>query len=117
MRNTVYCPRFVRNFGGNEVLDEPLAHTAPLGWEHIGLTGEHLWSEMDKLREWLRLPRLQPAHCAMLGVRFCTIPSPSPSQPRQLVHDPKNRIPNNTYKNTVVLFMLNYAYDWWIISC
>jgi hypothetical protein len=69
------------------VLDETLAHVAPLGWEHIGLTGDYLWSEMDKLHEWFRLLRVQPAHCAMLGVRFCTILSPSPiPQPAEAAH-------------------------------
>jgi hypothetical protein len=27
---------------GVEVLDELLAHVAPLGWEHIGLYGDYL---------------------------------------------------------------------------
>lgn len=51
--NTVYLDRAVRHLrsSGIEVLDELLTHVAPLGWEHIGLTGDYLWSEMDKPRE------------------------------------------------------------------
>ncbi len=30
---------------GKTVLDELLAHVSPLGWEHIGLTGDYLWRE------------------------------------------------------------------------
>ncbi len=50
--NTVYLDRAVRHLraSGIEVPDELLAHVAPLGWEHIGLTGDYLWSEMDKPR-------------------------------------------------------------------
>ena len=29
------------------VLDDLLAHVAPLGWEHIGLTGDYVWSVPD----------------------------------------------------------------------
>jgi len=43
---------------GVEVLDELLARVASLGWEHIGLTGDYLWSEMDKPRERFRPLRL-----------------------------------------------------------
>ena len=30
---------------GKTVPDELLAHVSPLGWEHIGLTGDYLWRE------------------------------------------------------------------------
>lgn len=58
--NTVYLDRAVRHLraSGVEVPDELLAHVAPLGWEHIGLTGDYLWSEMDKPRERFRPLRL-----------------------------------------------------------
>lgn len=45
---------------GIEVPDELVAHDAPLGWEHIGLTGDYLWGEIDKPRDWFRPLRLQP---------------------------------------------------------
>lgn len=35
---------------GAKVPDELLAHVAPLGWEHVGLTGDYLWSEIDRPR-------------------------------------------------------------------
>jgi hypothetical protein len=58
--NTVYLDCALRHLRGRgvEVPDELLAHVAPLGWEHVGLTGDYLWSEMDKPRERLRLLRL-----------------------------------------------------------
>jgi hypothetical protein len=29
------------------VPDDLLAHVAPLGWEHIGLTGDYVWTEAN----------------------------------------------------------------------
>ena len=29
--------------GGEIIPDTLLAHLAPVGWQHINLTGEHLW--------------------------------------------------------------------------
>jgi len=43
--NTVYLGRaldMVRR-RGEIVPDELLAHLAPLGWQHINLTGDYLW--------------------------------------------------------------------------
>ena len=58
--NTVYLDRAVHHLRGSgvEVPDELLAHVAPLGWEHIGLTGDYLWGEIDKPRERFRPLRL-----------------------------------------------------------
>jgi TnpA family transposase len=44
--NTVYLDRAVRQLRaqGVAVPDDLLAHIAPLGWEHIALTGDYLWS-------------------------------------------------------------------------
>ena len=58
--NTVYLDRAVRHLRstGVDVPAELLAHVAPLGWEHIGLTGDYLWSELDKPRERFRPLRL-----------------------------------------------------------
>lgn len=58
--NTVYLDRAVRHLRGSgvDVPDELLAHVAPLGWEHVGLTGDYLWSEIDKPREQFRPLRL-----------------------------------------------------------
>jgi hypothetical protein len=39
----------LRTFGV-DVPDELLARVVPVDWEHIGLTGDYLWSEMDKHR-------------------------------------------------------------------
>ena len=44
--NTVYLDRVVRQLRaqGATVPDDLLAHVAPLGWEHIGLTGDYVWT-------------------------------------------------------------------------
>jgi TnpA family transposase len=44
--NTVYLDRAVRQLRtqGANVPDDLLAHVAPLGWEHIGLTGDYVWA-------------------------------------------------------------------------
>ncbi|MBP2310249.1 hypothetical protein J2849_006694 [Azospirillum melinis] len=34
----------VRRGGGERNPEELLSHLAPLGWEHINLTGDYLWS-------------------------------------------------------------------------
>jgi hypothetical protein len=47
--NTVYLDRAVHQLRaqGATVPDDLLAHVAPLGWEHIGLTGDYVWSVPD----------------------------------------------------------------------
>jgi len=47
--NTVYLDRAVRQLRaqGATVPDDLLAHVAPRGWEHIGLTGDYIWSVPD----------------------------------------------------------------------
>ena len=58
--NTVYLDRAIRHLRGSGVAvpDDLLAHVAPLGWEHVGLTGDYLWAEIDKPRERFRPLRL-----------------------------------------------------------
>jgi len=47
--NTVYLDLAVQHLRtrGVDVSDSLLAHVAPLGWEHIALTGDYLWSTAD----------------------------------------------------------------------
>jgi hypothetical protein len=47
--STVYLDRAVRQLRarGTTVPNDLLAHVAPLGWEHIGLTGDYVWSAPD----------------------------------------------------------------------
>ena len=47
--NTVYLDRAVQQLRaqGMAVPDDLLAHVAPLGWEHIGLTGDYVWTEAN----------------------------------------------------------------------
>jgi hypothetical protein len=44
--NTVYLDRAVQQSREHGIMipDELLAHVAPLGWEHIALTGDYVWS-------------------------------------------------------------------------
>ena len=50
--NTVYLDRAVRQLRaqGATVPDDLLAHVAPLGWEHIGLTGDYVWTDARSRR-------------------------------------------------------------------
>ena len=45
--NTVYMERAVAYLRSTGVTapDHLLAHTSPLGWSHIGLTGDYLWEQ------------------------------------------------------------------------
>jgi TnpA family transposase len=47
--NTVYLDRAVRQLRaqGTMIPDDLLAHVAPIGWEHIGLTGDYVWTEAN----------------------------------------------------------------------
>jgi TnpA family transposase len=54
--NTTYLARtveFVRD-QGVPIPDSLIAHVAPLKWDHIALTGDYLWSDIDKPRERFR---------------------------------------------------------------
>ena len=45
--NTVYLDRVVQRprAQGTTIPDDLLAHVAPLGWEHIALTGDYVWTD------------------------------------------------------------------------
>jgi hypothetical protein len=47
--NTVYLDRVVQRLRahGTTVPDDLLPHVAPLGWEHIALTGDYVWNSPD----------------------------------------------------------------------
>jgi TnpA family transposase len=47
--NTVYLDRAVQHLRaqGVHVPDDLLAHVAPLGWEHIALTGDYVWTSAN----------------------------------------------------------------------
>jgi TnpA family transposase len=59
--NTIYFDQAVRHLRSQEVTipDELLAHVAPLGWEHIALTGDYDWNTA-RPAEGLRPPRPVP---------------------------------------------------------
>lgn len=61
--NTVYLPHAIEAMRatGEDIPDEHLRHISPLGWEHIGLTGDYVWNlqqttDLHNLRP-LRRPR------------------------------------------------------------
>ena len=64
--NTVYLERATAEMArrGVGLTDEQLAHLAPLGWDHIALTGEYSWGATEDAAETafrpLRLNRLRP---------------------------------------------------------
>jgi TnpA family transposase len=47
--NTVYLDRAVEHLRarGVTIPDDLLAHVAPLGWEHIALTGDYIWNDSN----------------------------------------------------------------------
>jgi hypothetical protein len=47
--NTVYLHRAVQHTRalGAAIPDDLLAHVAPLGWEHIALTGDYVWTNSN----------------------------------------------------------------------
>jgi TnpA family transposase len=64
--NTTYLARTVHFVRGQGVGlgDELLSHVAPVKWDHIALTGDYLWSEIERPRERfrpLRTSRFDPA--------------------------------------------------------
>jgi TnpA family transposase len=62
--NTTYLQAAIEHLAaaGRPVPDEHLAHLSPLGWQHINLTGDYLWTDgdmpADRLRSLRRLPDL-----------------------------------------------------------
>ncbi len=64
--NTVYLDRAVQQLRaqGAAVPGELLAHVAPLGWEHIALTGDYVWSAV----------KLEPSFRPLRDVRTAFLP-------------------------------------------
>lgn len=54
--NTTYLARAVAyaRSQGVALTDEELSHVAPVRWDHIALTGDYLWSDVDTPRERFR---------------------------------------------------------------
>jgi hypothetical protein len=50
---TVYLERAVASLSEQktEIRPELLAHISPLGWEHIGLTGDYTWHENKRVAQ------------------------------------------------------------------
>ena len=66
--NTTYLARTLNYVRGQGVVltDELLSHVAPVKWDHIALTGDYLWSEIERPRERfrpLRTNRFDAAIC------------------------------------------------------
>lgn len=59
--NTVYLGRAAEHLRqqGLSIEDDLLSHVAPLGWEHISLTGDYLWADMKLPQEGYRPLRTQ----------------------------------------------------------
>jgi hypothetical protein len=57
-----YLDRAVRQLRaqGATVPEDLLAHVAPLGWEHIGLTGDYVWTEANPPCRFSRYARFVP---------------------------------------------------------
>lgn len=65
--NTIYLEKaltFMQE-NGVKMTDEQIAHISPLGWEHIGLTGEYFW----KLNAAYNLDNLRPLRSKKLKLK------------------------------------------------
>ncbi|WP_028793181.1 MULTISPECIES: Tn3 family transposase [Thalassobaculum] len=49
--NTMYLERAAEHLRarGDAINESLLAHISPMGWSHIGLTGDYLWEQSDLL--------------------------------------------------------------------
>ena len=47
--NTVYLERAAALLGRSQIDLTLLQHVSPLGWEHVGLTGDYLWRTDKRL--------------------------------------------------------------------
>ena len=49
--NTINLERAVDHLGarGDAINETLLAHISPMGWSHIGLTGDYIWEQSDLL--------------------------------------------------------------------
>lgn len=61
--NTVYLDQAVQHLRaqGVHVPDDLLAHVAPLGWEHIALTGDYVWTSANPPLSFRPLRDVRPA--------------------------------------------------------
>ncbi len=88
--NTTYLARTVHYVRGQGVAltDEELSHVAPVKWDHIALTGDYLWSDVQTPRD--ASGRCAPAASGrkrfglrrLLSVRRCRNSHVSPSSRR-----------------------------------
>jgi hypothetical protein len=48
--NTAYIERAIRHLRarGEKIPNELMPHLAPLGWQHINLTGDYIWTEPSR---------------------------------------------------------------------
>jgi TnpA family transposase len=62
--NTVYLDRAIVALkeDGQDVDDDLLPHVSPLGWEHINLTGDYIWSQGEALQPGQFRALRQPAN-------------------------------------------------------
>ena len=66
--NTVYLERAIQAIRGHgQPVDESLLqHISPLGWEHVGLTGDYLWRADTRVAKgWFR--PLRPPTARLVG--------------------------------------------------
>lgn len=64
--NTVYLERVVQHLRAQDVTipDDLLAHVAPLGWEHIALTGDYVWADGNAISDFRPLRAVPAAFLA-----------------------------------------------------
>jgi len=70
--NTVYLERAVQHLRaqGVSIPDDLLPHVAPLGWEHIALTGDYVWAYTGWMWGWAEAARLNETTSHTSGPRI-----------------------------------------------
>ena len=76
--NTIYLDRAAGHLRaqGADADDDLLAHVAPLEWEHIGLTGDYVWTEVNSATPFRPLCEVRAtfltlaAYCTNLNVSY-----------------------------------------------
>jgi hypothetical protein len=81
--NTTYLARTLNYVRGQGVVltDELLSHVSPVKWDHIALTGDYLWSEIERPRERFRPLPTNRFDAASFPLRLAYNPSETPTHP------------------------------------
>ena len=71
--NTVYLDRVVQHWRaqGGTIPNDLLAHVAPLGWEHIALTGDYVWADSNAMSGFGPIRDVPAAFLSQAALQAC----------------------------------------------